>query len=104
MSFHPSSASASSLERHVATGFDLEPLPSGDVLIEFFGDDGETVNAQVITRKALAQLPAVVHATFLPVDQGQDAALSFLDWLNAEKHYPYSSDGGTTDFRSGGDL
>ena len=67
----------------VATGFDLEPLPNGDVLIEFFGDDGETFNTQVITRTALARFPAVVHALFLAVGQGSDAALAFLDRLTA---------------------
>jgi hypothetical protein len=33
----------------IATGFDFEPLPDGNVLIEFFGDDGNTINAQVVT-------------------------------------------------------
>jgi hypothetical protein len=28
----------------VATGFDFEPLPDGNVLIEFFGDDDLTCN------------------------------------------------------------
>ncbi len=66
-----------------ATGFDLEPLPNGDVLIQFSGEDGETINSQVITRTALARLPAVVHALFLAVDQGRDAVMAFLDRLNA---------------------
>ena len=26
----------------IATGFDFEPLPDGNVLIELFGDDGVT--------------------------------------------------------------
>jgi hypothetical protein len=29
----------------VATGFDFQPLPDGNVLIEFFGDDGKAFNA-----------------------------------------------------------
>ena len=33
----------------IATGFDFEPLPDGNVLIEFFGGDGKTFNVQVIT-------------------------------------------------------
>lgn len=66
-----------------ATGFDLQPLPNGDVLIEFFGDDGDTFNTQVISRTALARFPAVVHALFLAVDQGQEAALAFLNRLKA---------------------
>jgi hypothetical protein len=65
--------------RLIATGFDFEPLPSGEVLIQFFADDGKTINTLVITRNALARLPMVVHAFFLAVDVGQDAALAFLD-------------------------
>lgn len=62
-----------------ATGFDFEPLPTGDVLIEFFGCDGKTFNTQVITRECLARLPVVVNAFFLAVDQGPEAAVAFLD-------------------------
>ena len=31
----------------IATGFDFEPLPNGDVLIEFCGDDGVMFNTRV---------------------------------------------------------
>lgn len=96
----PSSAPASAPDRPVATGFDFGPLPNGNVLIQFFADNGKTINTQVITRTALARFPAVVHAFFLAVDQGQAAALAFLDRLNAVK------DGGAdapTEMGSGGD-
>ena len=86
-----------------ATGFDLEPLLTGDVLIEFFADDGETFNTQVITREALARFPVVIHAFILAVDQGQDAALAYLDRLTAEGADPHGGNFGTTDLRSGGD-
>ncbi len=33
----------------IASGFDLEPLPDGNVLIEFFGDNGKTFNKQLVT-------------------------------------------------------
>lgn len=95
-------APSDALTPPVATGFDLEPLPNGDVLIEFFGDNGETFNVQVITRTALARFPAVVHAFFLAVGQGQDAALEFLDRLNAEQHKTHGGDDGTN-MRSGCD-
>jgi len=68
-----------------ATGFDFEPLPNGDVLIQFFGGDGETINTQVITREALARLPVVVHAFFLAVEMGQDAALAFFKGVTARE-------------------
>ena len=65
-----------------ATGFDFQPLPTGDVLIQFFGDDGKTINTQVITREGLARLPVVVHAFFLAVEEGKDAAIKFLESVN----------------------
>ena len=62
-----------------ATGFDFSLLPNGDVLIEFHGDDGKTLNTQIITRECLARIPVVVHASFLAVEKGKAAALAYLD-------------------------
>jgi hypothetical protein len=62
-----------------ATGFDFEPLPNGDVLIEFFGDDGVTLNTQVITKECLAKMPVVAHALFLAIEEGKYAAMAFLE-------------------------
>ncbi len=47
----------------IATDFDFEPLPDGNVLIKFFGDNGVTVHKQVITRDCLAAIPIVVALT-----------------------------------------
>ena len=80
---HPPLASASSSERPVAKGFDLEALPNGDVLIEFFADDGTTINTQVITMDCLARIPVVTHALFLAVEEGKEAASAFLDGVTA---------------------
>ena len=66
-----------------ATGFDFEPLTSGDVLIQFFADDGGTINTQVITRECLARLPVVAHALFIAAVQGQEAALAYLNKMAA---------------------
>jgi hypothetical protein len=68
-----------------ATGFDFEPLPNGDVLIEFFGDDGTTFNTQIITRECLARIPIVAKATFIAIEEGKDAALAFLNTMNERK-------------------
>ena len=68
-----------------ATGFDFEPLPNGDVLMQFFGDDGVAINTQVMTRECLARLPIVVHAFFLAVEKGKDEALQFLNSMTAEE-------------------
>ena len=45
----------------LATGFDFEPLPDGNVLIEFFGDDGKTFNTQVITGEAFSHMPMAAY-------------------------------------------
>ncbi len=68
-----------------ATGFDFEPLPSGDVLIQFFADDGKKIKTPLITREGLVRLPVVVHAFFLAVEQGQEVALDFLKNMAAVK-------------------
>ena len=68
-----------------ATGFDFEPLPNGNVLIQFFADDGTTINTQIITKEGLARLPVVVHAFFLAVEKGKDAAIKFLDGVTASE-------------------
>lgn len=60
-----------------ATGFHLEPLPNSHVLIRFQGDDGTTVNTQVVTREVLCRLSVVVHAFFVAVNEGEDAARDF---------------------------
>ena len=64
--------------RQVSTEFDLEPLNDGNVLIEFFGDDGVTINKQVITVGCLRELPDVAIATLICMHQGKDAAIAFL--------------------------
>ena len=47
----------------IATGFDLEPLPDGTVLIEFFGDDGKTFNKQIVTANVVNNMPVVATLT-----------------------------------------
>ncbi len=62
-----------------ATGFEFEPLPNGDVQMEFFGDDGVTINTQVITKECLARMPVVAQALFVAVEEGKEAAMAFLE-------------------------
>ena len=87
----------------IATGFDFEPLPTGDVLIQFFRDDGRPVNTQVITRECLARFPVVAHAFLLAVEEGKEAALAFLDDVTARGHKQHGGDVEKTTMRSGGD-
>jgi hypothetical protein len=66
----------------IATGFDFEPLESGDVLIEFFGDDGVTINTQVITKECLSRMPVVAQALYLAVEQGKEVAIEYLNKMS----------------------
>ena len=69
----------------IATGFDFEPLPNSNVLIQFFSDDGKTVNTQIMTQECLARLPVVVHAFFLAVENGIDMAFDILKSTTAKE-------------------
>ena len=69
-----------------ATGFDFEPLPNGDVLMQFFGDDGVAINTQVITKECLARIPVVAHALFLAVEEGKEAAIKYLNNMSFLEH------------------
>ena len=40
----------------IATRFDFQPLHDGNVLIEFFGDDGKTFNKQVVTADVMKNM------------------------------------------------
>jgi hypothetical protein len=73
-------------EQVIATGFDFGALPNSDVLIQFFSDDGKTVNTQVMTRECFARLPVVVHAFFLAVEEGTEAALTYLRKMSTLDH------------------
>ena len=45
------------VQQKTATGFDFEPLPHGDVLMQFLDDDGEAINTQVITPAGTGVVP-----------------------------------------------
>ena len=70
----------------IATGFDFQPLRNGELLIQFFGDDGVPINTQVVTRECLARMPVVAHALFVAVEKGQDAALAYLNKMAISDH------------------
>jgi len=69
-----------------ATGFNLSPLPSGEVLIEFHGNDDVAINTQVITRECLARFPVVAHALFVAVENGKEAAQAYLNRMSMQDH------------------
>jgi hypothetical protein len=67
------------MTHRIATGFDFEPLANGNVLIEFFGDDGKTFNAQVVTREVIERMPAVVGITLVWMDQGAEEVKKMME-------------------------
>jgi hypothetical protein len=62
----------------IATGFDLQPLDDGTILIEFFGEDGKTTNKQTITKEVLHNIPIVVLLTVVAMQQGPKAAKKLM--------------------------
>jgi len=67
------------MNERIATGFDLEPLANGNVLIEFYGDDGKAFNTQVVTREVIEGMPAVVALTLLYIDQGPEEVKKIME-------------------------
>lgn len=67
----------------IATGLDFEILHNGTVLICFCDDDGNTITTQLITEEGLRRLPVVVHAFFMAVEKGPEAAQAFLNNLRS---------------------
>ena len=72
------------MTHRIATGFDLEPLPNGNVLIEFYGDDGTTFNVQVVTREVIEGMPAVVALTLVCMDQGPEELKKIMESVRTE--------------------
>lgn len=66
----------------IATGFDFRPLPDGNVLIEFFGDDGQTFNTQVVTPGVIESLPVVAALTTVALTKGPEVATEIMERLN----------------------
>ena len=65
-----------------ATGFDFEPQPDGNVLIEFFGDDGHTINEQIVTADLISRLPVVAALMDVAMRMGPEAAAEFVERMN----------------------
>ena len=68
----------------VATGFDFEPLPDGNVLVEFFGDDGNTFNKQVVTPDVIRSMGLVSALTDVAMKKGPEVAKAIMSMLTGE--------------------
>lgn len=66
----------------LATGFDFQPLPNGYVLIEFFGDDGRTINQQIVTADVVRRMPFVAALLDVALGMGPEAAREIVERLN----------------------
>lgn len=64
-----------------ATGFTFKPLPDGNVLIEFFGDGGNTINKQIVTPEMIRRMPVVVALLDVAVNSGAEAAKEIMEVL-----------------------
>ncbi len=53
------------MSQSVATAFDFDPLPDGNVLIEFFDDDGITLSSQFLTSEAFSSMPTVSSLMYI---------------------------------------
>lgn len=76
----------------IATGFDLEPLPDGNVLVEFCGDDGKTVNKQIVTANVVSNMPVVATLTGVVLREGVDTLKEILAKLDERQDKEVSDD------------
>jgi hypothetical protein len=70
------------LSMNIATGFDLEPQGDGNVLIEFFGDDGKTFNTQIVTPSVVENMPFLASLIGIALREGPDAVKEVVAKLN----------------------
>jgi len=68
----------------IATGFDFEPLPNGNVLMEFFGDDGKTFATQVVTLDVVQSMPTVCWITLTYIEHGPEVAKKLMDKMSQQ--------------------
>lgn len=69
----------------VASGFDFEPLPAGNVLVEFFGDDGTTINQHIVTAEAVCRMPLVAALLDVAMRMGPEVAREIVEEWRYER-------------------
>lgn len=69
----------------IANGFDFEPLEDGNVLIEFYGDDGKTFNSQVVTPDVMKNMALVSVLTDVAMRKGPVIAQEVMSRLSNRK-------------------
>ena len=66
----------------IATEFDFQPLDDGNVLIEFFADDGKTFNTQVVTADVMRNMAMVSVLTDVALRKGPQVAQEIITKLS----------------------
>lgn len=66
-------------------GYDVEPLPNGDFLLELYGDDGHTFAEAILNRDQLESLLKVIGLVLEYVDQHGYPSFSHLDLPNRHR-------------------
>ena len=67
----------------IATGFEFQPLPDGNVRIEFCGDGGQIINIQVVADDVFARIPLAAFSTLAATDQGAEVAETLIRIVRA---------------------
>jgi hypothetical protein len=76
----------------IATSFEFEPQPDGSVVIEFFDDDGNTINFQVMSRNAFQKIPLAAFVTTTTMELGPEVAKKLILMLRAAEEAEDESD------------
>jgi hypothetical protein len=76
------------MKTQIATGFELQPLADGNVLVEFHDDHGETLNSQIVTAEVVASMPIVANLTGLTLTQELDAIKAMLGGVGGRQKVP----------------
>ena len=58
----------------IATGFEFQLLPDGTVCIDFHDDDGQTINAQVVSGEVFARIPLAAFVALTATDWSAEVA------------------------------
>lgn len=65
----------------IATGVEFQPLPDGTFQIEFFDDDGESLQQQIMDLAVVKSIPTLAQATLIAASVGIIPAVTFLSQL-----------------------
>lgn len=62
----------------IATGLEFQPLADGNVQIEFFNDNGESLHQQVVDPAVVEGMPTLADVTMIVASTGIKPFVEFL--------------------------